>query len=104
MSIVLVGGMDRLGASYQKEAERQGMNLHIFSQAKHRMESKIKHADAVVIFTNKVSHQARHEAFAAARKRGIPVFMNHACGVCTLRECMNCLKVMHQPVDQNHVV
>ncbi len=100
MSIVLVGGMDRLGVNYQREAERQGMNLRIFSQAQHNMKSKIKHADAVVIFTNKISHQARHEAFSEAKKQGIPIFMHHACGVCTLRECLNCVRLMHQSADK----
>ena len=94
MSIILVGGMDRLGEKYQEVAKDLGMDLHIFSQAKHNMGSKIKHADAVVIFTNKVSHQARRGAFNAAKKQGIPVFMHHACGVCSLRECLNCLQIM----------
>ena len=94
MSIILVGGMDRLGGQYRKEARLQGMDLQIFSQAASGMGAKIKNADAVVIFTNKVSHQAKNEAFTAAKKCGIPVFMHHACGVCTLRECLKCLKVM----------
>lgn len=102
MSIVLVGGMDRLGGQYRKEAERLGMSLRIFSQAEQGMGSKIKHADAVVIFTNKISHQARHEAFSAARKVGIPVFMHHTCGVCTLRECLNCLSLTYQSADKTH--
>lgn len=97
MSIVLIGGMDRLSEKYQNEAKKQGMNLCIFSQANQNMSTKIKNADAVVIFTNKVSHQARNEAFTTAKKQGIPVFMHHACGVCTLRECLNCVRLIQQP-------
>lgn len=100
MSIILVGGMDRLGEKYLKVAKDLGMDLSIFSQARQNMGSKIKHADAVVIFTNKVSHQARHEAFSAAKKQGIPVFMHHSCGVCTLQECLNCLRLTHQSADK----
>ncbi len=95
MSIVLVGGMDRLGEQYQKEAKNHGVELRIFSQAEHNMGCKIKNADAVVIFTNKVSHHARNEAVAAAKRHGIPVFMHHACGVCTLRECLKCLQIVN---------
>ena len=102
MSIILVGGIDRLGEQYRKEAEELGMDLSIFSQAKQSMGNKIKHADAVVIFTNKVSHQARHEAFNTAKKQGIPVFMHHACGVCTLRECLNCLSLILQAGTKTH--
>lgn len=94
MGIVLVGGMDRLGEQYQNEARRFGRELHIFSQDDASVCSKIKKAEAVVIFTNKVSHQARHRAVNTAKKEGVPVFMHHSCGVCSLRECLNCLEII----------
>lgn len=97
MSIVLIGGMDRLAVQYQKEAKSRGVNLHIFSQAEQGMGKKIKNADAVVIFTNKVSHRAKNEAFAAAKNSGVPVYMHHACGVCTLRECLKCMQIINSP-------
>lgn len=96
MSIALIGGMDRLGDHYQKEAKNLGLDLRIFSQSENNLAGKIKSMDALVIFTNKVSHQARNEAVGTAKKHGIPVFMHHACGVCTLRECLNCLKLLHE--------
>ena len=94
MSIVLVGGMDRLSGQYRKEAERLGMNLRIFSQAEQGMGNKIKNADALVIFTNKISHRAKNEAVSAAKTNGIPLFMHHSCGVCTFRECIKCLQII----------
>lgn len=104
MSIVLVGGMDRLGDKYLKEARELGMDLKIFSQAKQHMKKRIEHADAVVIFTNMISHQARHDAYNAARKQGIPVVMHHTCGVCTFRECLNGLIPMNQPIGNAHTL
>lgn len=104
MSIVLVGGMDRLGDKYQKEAKNLGMDLHIFSKANQNMGNRIKHADVVVIFTNMVSHQARHDAYSAAKIKGIPVIMHHACGVCTFRKCLNCLNLMNQTADKTHTI
>jgi len=103
MSVVLVGGMDRLGNQYRKEAKRMGMELRIFNQSENDLEGKIGRAEAVVIFTNKVSHQARNQAVAAAKRRGIPLFMQHGCGVCTLRECLKCL-VINDPDLQRHNV
>lgn len=96
MSIVLVGGMDRLGSQYQKEAQKMGMQLQIFSQLEHNMGSRIKSADAVVIFTNMISHKARNTAVSMAKESGIPVFMHHACGVCSLRQCLKCLSIIGQ--------
>ena len=99
MSIVLVGGMERLGEQYRVEAQRHGRELHIFSQDDGSLCPRIKKAEAVVIFTNKVSHQARHRAVNTAKKEGVPVFMHHSCGVCSLRECLNCLEIIGRQKD-----
>jgi hypothetical protein len=94
MSVVLVGGMDRLVEQYRAEAKRHGVDIQIFSQDDQGLSTKIKKADGVVIFTNKVSHQARNKAFKVAKNEGIPVLMHHSCGVCSLRECLNCLDII----------
>jgi len=95
MSIVLIGGMDRLEQQYVKEAEKLGMELRVYTRAENGIASKLKRADAVVIFTNKVSHRAKNDAMSAARTHDIPVFMHHTCGVCTLRECLKCINIIH---------
>lgn len=95
MSVVLIGGMDRLEPQYLQEAERAGVRLRVFTTAQTGIAAKLKHADAVVIFTNKVSHRAKNEAVTAARANDIPVFMHHACGVCTLRECLKCMQIIN---------
>jgi hypothetical protein len=94
MSIVLVGGMDRLGEQYRAEAKRHGVDIQIFSQDEHGLSAKIKSSDGVVIFTNKVSHQARNRAFKTAKSEGVPVLMHHSCGVCSLGECLSCIEIM----------
>ncbi|MFZ4858693.1 MAG: DUF2325 domain-containing protein [Desulfuromonadaceae bacterium] len=98
MSVVLVGGMDRLSQQYRAEAKRHGVDIQIFSQDEQGITAKIKNADGVVIFTNKVSHQARNRAFKAARNEGIPVLMHHSSGVCSLGECLNCIEIMGRKV------
>jgi hypothetical protein len=94
MSIILVGGMDRLNEQYRREAVRHGTDIQIFNQDDRGMCSKIKNSEGVVIFTNKVSHQARNRAVSAAKLEGIPVLMYHSCGLCSLRECLNCLEII----------
>lgn len=91
MSVALIGGMDRLERHYRQEAVRSGVELRVFSQSENNIAAKLKRFDALVIFTNKVSHRVRNEAMAAARLNDIPVFQFHSCGVCTLRDCLNCL-------------
>jgi hypothetical protein len=88
MCVALLGGMDRLERQYQDEAEKLGIDLRVFTRSAARFNSKIRNVDAMVIFTNKVSHQVKKQAVNTARANDIPVFMHHSCGICTLRECL----------------
>ncbi len=92
MCVAIVGGMDRLERHYMNEAKRFGIDLKVFNKSETGIASKIKNVNAVVIFTNKVSHKAKKEAMNIAKARNIPVFMYHSCGPCTLRNCFNCLE------------
>lgn len=94
MCIALIGGMDRLERRYLLEGERAGVSLKVFNGAEARLASRIGDVDAMVIFTNKVSHSARREAMGVAKSRNIPVFLHHSCGVCTLRRCLDCIHPM----------
>ncbi|MDY0269451.1 DUF2325 domain-containing protein [Trichloromonas sp.] len=91
MCIAVIGGMDRLHSHYHQEARHHGIKLRIFGQAEVNLGTKLKNVDALLIFTNKVSHRAKNEALLAVKERAIPVFMEHSCGVCTLRGCLKCL-------------
>jgi len=91
MKISLIGGIDRLDRHYREAAQKAGIDLSIYSQSEVNLSSKIKHADAIVMFTNKISHQARIQVMNMAKTKSIPVHMFHSCGVCTLRDCLNCL-------------
>jgi hypothetical protein len=84
--------MDRLQKHYLEEAGKFGIKLAIFNKLSAGMAASIRHVDAVVIFTNKVSHNAKKEAMSVAKNNDIPVFMFHSCGLCTLRECFHCLQ------------
>jgi hypothetical protein len=92
MRISLIGGIDRLQRHYRQEAEKLGVDLRIFSRYETNFSAKIRHTEAVVIFTSKVSHNARNEVMGVAHSNNIPVFMSHNCGVCALREYLNCVK------------
>jgi len=91
MKVSLVGGIDRLDRHYRETAAKVGIDLHIYTKSEVHLSSKLKNTDAVVIFTNKISHQARIQVMNMAKSNDIPVYMFHSCGVCTLRDCLNCL-------------
>jgi len=93
MCIAVIGGMLRLEQHYRQEAAEAGIELRVFNRPETGFGTKLKNVDALLIFTNKVSHRARHEAISVARSRDIPVFQTHSCGVCSLRNCLNCIKI-----------
>ncbi|MFZ5998326.1 MAG: DUF2325 domain-containing protein [Nitrospirota bacterium] len=92
MCVAVIGGMDRLERHYKEEAEKRGIDLRVFTKSAADMASRIRNVDAVVIFTNKTSHQIKKEAMDVANARNIPVLMYHSCGVCTLRDCLSCIE------------
>ncbi|MRR08173.1 MAG: DUF2325 domain-containing protein, partial [Deltaproteobacteria bacterium] len=87
------GGMDRLERHYLEEAAKFGVELKVYSRSEARISPKIRNVDAMLIFTNKVSHQVKTQAMNMAKAHQIPVFMHHSCGICTLRECLGCLNI-----------
>ncbi len=102
MCIALIGGMDRLERHYVEEAARMGIDLRVFTRQEANIGSKIKNADAMVIFTNKVSHKVKAQAIKEAKANGIPVRMHHSCGVCALRNCLDCFMTVNTDGGTNN--
>ena len=66
--------------------------IKVYTKSEIGIASKVRNVDAVVIFTNKVSHKLKKEVMNIAKAKNIPVFMYHSFGICTLRDCFSCLK------------
>ena len=88
MCVTLIGGMDRLKADYIAAARESGCSLRCISRNERNFADKIGSPDAVVIFTNKISHEAKRKAVQHARSRNIPIHLVHSCGISSLRECL----------------
>lgn len=88
MCVALIGGMDRAKNDYKRAASRYGIILRHFERECRNMEEKLGDADAIIIFTNRISHNARNIAFSKGKEAGIPVFMCHSCGVSSLKRCI----------------
>lgn len=88
MCVTLIGGMDRLKPDYVAAAADAGHKLKCISRNEPNFADKIGNPDTLIVFTNKVSHEARRKAMQVARARRIPIQLAHSCGVSTLRECL----------------
>lgn len=88
MCVTLIGGMDRLRADYMEVAREGGHKLKCIPRNERNFEDKIGNPDKVIVFTNKISHEARRKAVNLARARSIPIDLIHSCGVSSLRQCL----------------
>lgn len=89
MCVTLIGGMDRLKSEYIAAAKEHGCTLRCLSRNERNFVDKIGNPDAMIVFTNKISHEAKRKAVQLARTRKIPLRMVHSCGVSSLRECLS---------------
>jgi len=77
MSIVLVGGLDRLHAEYKRKAKQFGHQVKVYTQMPTRFAKMIGTPDGIVVFTATSSHQMVKTALEHARKNNIPVIRCH---------------------------
>jgi len=89
--VSLVGGLDRLAPRYRATAEGMGFKLRVFNTLETNMPAKLASSAAIILFTSRVSHEARIQAVSAAKSRDIPLFQCHSCGICSLRDCLECI-------------
>ncbi len=92
MCVAIIGGMDRLEKHYMNEAERLGITLKVFTKFETEIAKKINRVDAVIIFSDKVSHKAKTAAMKAIKTKAIPLAMHHSCGLSSLRNILTDLK------------
>ncbi|MDA8126269.1 MAG: DUF2325 domain-containing protein [Deltaproteobacteria bacterium] len=90
--IGLVGGISRLKKHYVDEAERLGIELRVFDVLRGDIAGRIENLDALVIFTSQIAHCTKNGVMRTARAKEIRVVLCHSCGICSLRECMACLR------------
>lgn len=89
MSAALIGGMDRLKRDYINAAKGSGFKLKVFTGKESKIASKLGRPDMLIVFTNKVSHEAKREAVNFAKSKSIPYKMIHSCGVSTLKDALS---------------
>ncbi|WP_333638115.1 DUF2325 domain-containing protein [Tissierella praeacuta] len=92
MSIVLVGGHDRMHDEYKEVCNKHGYKMKIFTQMPSRFNKSIGQPDAIVLFTNTVSHKMVLVAIKEAKRKSIPIFRCHTSSRSSLEETLMKLK------------
>ena len=97
MSIVIIGGNDRMECQYKDICKRWGCRAKVFTQMCGSMKDQIGTPDLMILFTNTVSHKMINCAMIEAKRRKIRVERCHSSSASALKEIMR----RHVPLSQH---
>ena len=85
MSIVIVGGNERMVCQYQNICKNYGCKAKVFAKEKGAMKKKLGCPDLMILFTNTVSHKMVNSALQEAKKNNIPIARIHTSSAAACR-------------------
>lgn len=88
MSVVIVGGHDRMHCRYREICRRFGCKCKIFTQCPANLKEQIGNPDMVIVFTNTVAHKMVNVASERAEKSGAVIKHCHSSSACALQETL----------------
>lgn len=88
MSIVIIGGHDRMVCQYKKICKEYKCRAKIFTQMSGNLRDQIGNPDLIVLFTNTVSHKMVRCALTEAEKSNADVVRCHTSSSNALMEIL----------------
>lgn len=88
MSIVIIGGHDRMVCKYKEICEGYNCKAKVFTQMSANLKSKIGSPDLIVFFTNTVSHKMVKCALVEAEKSNTSIVRSHSSSGNALKEIL----------------
>lgn len=89
MSVVIVGGNDRMATRYQDICKSYRMKSKVFTQMPADFENKIGSPDLVIVFTGTCSHKMLGGVKKHTDKSGTPVRHLHSSSVSALKNLLS---------------
>lgn len=89
MSIVIVGGHDRMHCRYKDICKKFGCKCKVFTQCPANFRNQIGSPDMVVVFTGTVAHKMVSTASEQAEKTGAVVKHCHSSSASALQEALS---------------
>ena len=85
MSVVIIGGHDRMVRQYKEICENHKYKAKVFTQMKTGLDKLIGRPDLLILFTNTVSHKMVLAAAQEAKRNNIPVARIHTSSAAALK-------------------
>lgn len=89
MSVVIVGGHDRMVCRYKEICKKFRCNAKVFTQMPSDLQKKIGSPDLIVLFTNTVSHKMVHCAVCEAKRNNTALMRSHSSSASALTDILN---------------
>ena len=89
MSIVVVGGNDRMATRYKDICRDYNSKAKVFTQMPSDFENKLGTPDLMVVFTNTCSHKMVKRVNQKSAKHDIPVARIHSASVSALKSILD---------------
>lgn len=77
MSVVIIGGNERMEMQYENICKNHGFRAKVFTKEEGALKRKLGTPDLMILFTNTVSHKMVLSAVGEAKKNNIPVARCH---------------------------
>lgn len=88
MSVVVVGGNDRMATRYKDICKEYNCKAKVFTQMPPDFENKLGKPDLMVVFTNTCSHKMVNSVNQKSRKHDIPVARIHSASASALKSVL----------------
>ncbi len=92
MSIILVGGHDRMHENYKNLCSKYGINVKVYTQMPAKFDKVIGNPDGMILFTSTVSHKMAITAVKEAKKKNINIIRCHSSSLTSLENTIINLK------------
>lgn len=88
MSVVIIGGHDRMHCRYKEICKKHGCKCKVFTQFPANFRNQIGSPDMMVVFTGTVAHKMVAVASQQAEKTGTFVKHCNSSSACALNEAL----------------
>ena len=88
MSVVIIGGNERMVCQYEGICKNHGCKAKIFAKENGCIRKKLGCPDLFILFTNTVSHKMVKSALKEAKRNNIPVMHCHSSSATALDELL----------------
>ena len=88
MSVVIVGGNERMACQYETICKGYGCKAKVFTKENGSLKKKMGCPDLLILFTNTVSHKMVVSASQEAKRNNIPIARTHSSSVSALQNLL----------------